>query len=157
MEVGGSNRQAIHQNTQPKRLKTGRLGRSPRPAFPSGSVGAVEKLKVPRGKGWKILLSKFRQKNTQQTPVWRRISPNFGSYQRLLTSTVTAHESATIQSLKTEPALAHPAGGHRQVPLTFFRRLRTTEVKKAGNSQKIQTPLPYKLPVCYVCMYVIFV
>ena len=36
--------------------------------------------------------------------------------------------------------VAHPEGGHRQVPLTFIRRLR--RFKEAGNSRKIQPPLP---------------
>ena len=134
---------AIHPNTQPIRLTTGRLGgthragtgrlgRSPRPAFPSGSVGAVEKALQNS--------DKTRNKKPILAPIFTEFrllpktaniysqGPSLSRTQTLIATRVpcggwreqqgsgrpftntppkTTHESATIQSLKTEPALAH--------------------------------------------------
>ena len=130
--------QAIHPNTQPIRLTTGRLGgthragtgrlgRSPRPAFPSGSVGAVEKALQNS--------DKTRNKKPILAPIFTEFrllpktaniysqGPSLSRTQTIIATRVpcggwreqqgsgrpftTTHESATIQSLKTEPALAH--------------------------------------------------
>ena len=157
VEVGGSNRQAIHRCEPQEHAtnSTGRLGRSPRPAFPSGSsVGAVENssLKIP---------TKTRNKK----PI---LAPNFTEF-RLLPkpANITASSSHRghrgqrhhRRQSRTQPSKVWrrnrlwliPKEVIRQVPSTFIRRLCKWE---AGNSRKIQPPLPYKLPVCYVCMYV---
>ena len=93
---------------------------------------------------------KIPTKHATKNQCWRRISPNFGSYR--------GQRHHRRQS-RTQPSKVWrrnrlwliPKEVIRQVPSTFIRRLCKWE---AGNSRKIQPPLPYKLPVCYVCMYV---
>ena len=138
---------------------TGRLGRSPRPAFPSGSsVGAVENssLKIPT-------------KHATKNQCWRRISPNFGSYQSLLTSL----PAAVIAAIAGKDIIAanlernHPkfedgtgSGSSRRRSFDKFHRHSSEGYvnERQGTAEKsnhlYHTSYQY---VMYVCMYVIFV
>ena len=135
--------QAIHPNTQPIRLTTGRLGgthragtgrlgRSPRPAFPSGSVGAVEK----------ALQNSDKTRNKK--PI---LAPIFTEF-RLLPKTANIYsQGPSLSRTQTLIATRVPCGGWREQQGSGRPFTRTRNQKRLNNGRLGgNTPRPAAFP-----------